>query len=199
MIRPPIAGLAVSLVLILACSDASEPTSSPGTIGTVKPNPSPIQSDSLIQLIDALDEPEYYCIDVPGAGAGVRLQAALQAHTCKLTQQEDEIFTLNQPSTGQLYMGAYDLCVQSDSTESGSPLFLKPCSDSPLQHFDYTEDRTIRLAADVQRSLCIAVRSGEGQPTGGPSHLRRDLTLEMCAPTARSFLEWSFPGLSPSS
>ena len=87
-----IAGLAASLVVIVACSDASEPTSSPVTVGTVKPDPSPVPADSLIQLIDPLDEPEYYCIDVPGAGAGVRLQTALQTHTCKQRQFEEALF-----------------------------------------------------------------------------------------------------------
>ena len=197
MNRLAITGLAASLAVLVACSDASEPNSSPATVGSVKPDPSPIPSDSLIQLIAPLDEPEYYCIDVPGAGAGVRLQAALQAHTCKQRQFEDEIFTVDQPTTGQIYMEAYGLCVQSDSAESGSPLYLKPCSDSPLQRFEYAGDRTIRLEIDGPRSLCIAVEPGEGQPTGGPSHLRRDLAVEMCASTERRLLEWSFPGLSP--
>ena len=38
---------------------------------------------TLLQLVDALDEPEYYCVDVPGFGASLSLQSALMAHTCK--------------------------------------------------------------------------------------------------------------------
>jgi len=52
----------------------------------------------LIQLQNPLDEPEFYCVDVPGAGLSLNLQSALQAHTCKLTAAEDETFTFNYPS-----------------------------------------------------------------------------------------------------
>ena len=61
----------------------------------------------LIQLQNPLDEPEFYCVDVPGAGLSLNLQSALQAHTCKLTAAEDETFTFNYPSVGQIYMEAF--------------------------------------------------------------------------------------------
>jgi len=68
-----------------------------------------------IRLIDPLDEPEYYCVDVPGAGRGVRLESALQAHTCKpIATAADELFTRNHPNDGQIYMEAYDLCVEAE-------------------------------------------------------------------------------------
>ena len=45
----------------------------------------PVSTAGLIRLQDPLDEPEYYCVDVPGAGSSLNLQGALQAHTCKLS------------------------------------------------------------------------------------------------------------------
>jgi len=38
----------------------------------------------------------------------------------------------------------------------------------------------LRLGIDGQSVLCLAVDSGDGIPTGGPSHLFRDMTLESC-------------------
>ena len=49
---------------------------------------------TLIQLADALDEPQYYCIDVPGFGDRLNLGAALMAHTCK-PGAADEMFAVN--------------------------------------------------------------------------------------------------------
>jgi len=151
---------------------------------------------SLIQLQDPLDEPEYYCIDVVGAGPGVQLQSPLQMHTCK-PGADDEMFTTNRPLPGHLYMEAYDLCVEADRAQAGSVLNLKACSDSTLQRFVYKADATIRLLHDGVDELCVAAAPGEGTPTGGPSHLRRDLLLQRCAETELALSQWAFPGASP--
>lgn len=142
-----------------------------------------------IRLKDPLDEPEFYCVDVPGAGPGVQLQAALQAHTCKEAEvAEDELFIIHHPSHGQLFMKAYDLCLAADSPLSASSLHLEPCSDSPLQRFSLAVSGRIRLESGADAALYMAVAPGPGIPTGGPSHLRLDLNLQRCddADPARS-------------
>ena len=150
----------------------------------------PKTSPVYIQLADPLDEPEFYCLDVPGAGTAVRLRSALQAHTCKpLNTAEDELFTLDHPSDGQIYMEAYDLCAEATGTTAGSLIFLQRCSDSPNQRFAI-EDGLVRLAGAGDSGLCLAVDPGDGIPTGGPSHLRRDLTLEDCETTDPSRSRW---------
>ena len=141
-----------------------------------------------IQLTDPLDEPEYYCVDVPGAGRNVRLQSALQAHTCKpVATAADELFTMDHPGEGQIYMEAYDLCVEAEAPNAGASLHLQRCSGSPLQRFALDNDR-LRLGGGAQDGLCLAVASGSGIPTGGPSHLRRELTLEGSPVPVASFL-----------
>ena len=37
----------------------------------------------LIQLRDSLDEPEYYCVDVPESAVSLNLQGALTELACK--------------------------------------------------------------------------------------------------------------------
>ena len=144
-----------------------------------------------IQLTDPLDEPEYYCWDVPGAGPNVLLQSALHVHTCKpLTAAADELFTINHPSQGQIYMPAYDLCVEAEGAQNGSSLRLEPCSDSPLQLFTVDHD-VIRQGGVGQGGLCLAVAPGPGIPTGGPSHLRKGLTLEDCQAIEHALNRWS--------
>ena len=197
---------AILVALAMACSAESPPSPPPpsdtaSSIPTIMPaqavNPTPtllptvppttIRDDRVfIQLTDPLDEPEYYCVDVPGAGRGVRLQSALQAHTCKpLDTAADELFTFDHPKAGQIYMEAYQLCLQAEEPREGSSLRLQQCSDSEHQRF-IMESGTIR-----QGDLCLAVDPAPGIPTGGPSHLRRALTLENSEIVDPSLMRWS--------
>ena len=59
-------------------TQAPRATSMPTRPPTASPEPTVGVDRVLIQLTDPLDEPEYYCVDVPGAGRNVRLQSALQ-------------------------------------------------------------------------------------------------------------------------
>ena len=201
--------------LTLACGAASTATPSPATSvpsptkaqpvpSTARPTPpTPVPTQTpgqpaerigsvFIQLTDPLDEPQFYCVDVPGAGKAVRLNSPLQAHTCKpLETAEDELFAFDHPNDGQIYMEAYDLCVEATGTAAGSTVGLKPCSDSPNQRF-IVDDDTIRLATGDQSDLCFAVDADDGIPTGGPSHLRRDLTLENCEQIGAELSSWIF-------
>ena len=119
---------------------------------------------TLVQLADPLDEPEFYCVDVPGFGASLNLQAALMAHTCK-PGADDEIFTVGQPGPGNLSMPAYKLCMEAEGAETQAPLRLQECSDSALQQFDFDADGALILSGT---GLCVAVSPEDGEPTGGP-------------------------------
>lgn len=147
------------------------------------------RAEGLIELVDPLDEPERYCVDVPGFRNRLNLNAPLMAHTCK-PGAADEIFAINKPSSGQLYMPAYDRCASAESDQPGAQVFLKPCDSSPSQRFSFDSSGKIRLATG---SVCLAVAGGAGQPTGGPSHLRRDLTLESCESVEASLSKWKLP------
>ena len=140
-------------------------------------------------LRDPLDEPEFYCVDVAGFGNNLNLNSPLQAHTCK-PGADDELFIFNHPTPGQFYMGAYDVCLEA---EEGA-LYVRACSASPNQRFVLSNDGAIRLG---DSDLCLAVKSGDGQPAGGRSHVRRDLLLQSCADTEQSLSRWSLPGRSP--
>ncbi len=148
---------------------------------------------TLVQLVDALDEPEYYCVDVPGFGRSLNLEAALMAHTCK-PGADDEMFAINRPGPGNLYMPAYDLCMEADRTGSPVQLYLRECSGSTLQQFELDSDGGLVL---VGTGLCMAVSPEDGEPTGGPSHLRRDLVMLDCDEAERALRQWAFPGNSP--
>ena len=140
-------------------------------------------------LADPLDEPEFYCVDVAGFGVSLDVDGPMQAHTCK-PGADDELFEFNRPSDGHLYLVEHDRCIEA----GGTSLYVRPCSDSPLQRFAYGDDGTLRLNGD---SMCLAVAEGEGEPAGGRSHLRRDLLLQPCREAEPALSRWVFPGPSP--
>ena len=126
---------------------------------------------------------------LPGFGSNLGTDRPLQAHTCK-PGAEDELFRINHPSEGQLSMPAYDLCVEAE----GNQLYTRSCSDVPAQSFEVLPDGTIRTG-DGQ--MCLAIAPGDGEQTGGPSHLRRDLLLMACAEGQRHLARWVLPGSNP--
>ena len=146
-------------------------------------------AEGLVSLVDPLDEPERYCLDVPGWGRRLNLDAPLMAHTCK-PGADDELFTPDHPGPGQLYMKAYDRCASAESAKPGSEIFLKNCDSSGLQRFSFEPNGWIRLA---DSDVCLTVAGGEGVPTGGPSHLRRDLSLEVCGSADSALSRWRTP------
>ena len=140
-------------------------------------------------LQDPLDEPEFYCVDVAGFGNSLNLNAPLQAHTCK-PGADDELFIFNHPGPGQFSMDAYDVCLEAGE----GVLYVRACSDSQNQRFELSGDGLLRLR---DSDLCVAVQSGEGQPAGGRSHVRRDLLLQDCASVEQNLSRWTLPGPSP--
>lgn len=181
----------------------SSPTSVPETapIPTAAPNPTdtrpappsptlvPETAPTLLQLADPLDEPEFYCVDVPGFRDSLRTDRPLQAHTCK-PNAADELFIADQPGTGQFLMPAYDLCMTAEEDQ----VYTRPCADNPAQQFVPWDDLTIRTAGE---DLCLAVAGGSGEPAGGRSHLRRDLRLLPCSAVEPTLSQWLMPGGRP--
>ena len=146
-------------------------------------------AEGLVALVDLLDEPEGYCLDVPGFGRRLNLRAPLMAHTCK-PGAADELFMRDHPGRGQLYMDAYGLCVAAASRTVGAQVFLKDCDSSTQQRFSFDSNGQIRLDGS---DVCLTVASGKGTPTGGPSHLRRDLSLQACKSADSALSQWRLP------
>ena len=184
--RMVVAGIVLVLAVACASNDGQD---------VAQPDGALVPANALIHLVDPLDDPGHYCIDVVGFGSGVLLQEPLQAHTCKPADNRDEQFTYR-PSTGQLYMEEYQLCLQPENLAPGSELYLRGCSDSPLQRFELFGDGFIRLPVDGRDQLCVAVAPGEGEIINS-IHKRRDLSLAACDATEPSLIQWTFSEAAP--
>ncbi len=134
--------IAVTLAIIAAASCGASDTPQGSTPPTGTPTlDAPTQqgigvapetaSATLVQLVDELHQPEYYRVDVPGFGASLNLRSPLTAHTCK-PGADDEMFAVDRPDRGNLYMPAYDLCMEAEGTDAPARLHLRACSDSAV-------------------------------------------------------------------
>ena len=79
----------------------------------------------MIRLADPLDEPEFYCVDIPGFRQNVQLKAPLMAHTLKRFGSADEMWNMDYPSEGQIYASECGLCIEAASFEPGAVLMLR--------------------------------------------------------------------------
>ena len=71
---PEVDGVAFADRIIVSSTVVAPTVSVQGLRPTVSPTVKP--DARFIRLIDPLDEPEYYCVDVPRSGRGVRLESA---------------------------------------------------------------------------------------------------------------------------
>lgn len=125
------------------------------------------RADGLIQWLEPLDEPQFYCVDVPVWPSRWNLDAPLTAHTCK-PGADDELFTLGHLELGQVSMKAYGVSARAPSSRPGSKIFIKTCDAPILQRFSFEPVGSIRLTGS---DLCLAVADREGTPTRGPGHV----------------------------
>ncbi len=140
-----------------------------------------------VRLVAALDEPEFYCLDLAGWVRNLLLDDPLQTHTCKGRGGEDQMFHF---ADGQLKVSLYDRCVQvagsSGTTLAGSAVLARPCSDNPLQKLTLEDDGRIRVTGT---DFCLAAGT-DSTEASGPSHMWRTLTVASCSVGDESLLKW---------
>ena len=159
-----------------------------------------------IRLTRFLDEPDGYCLDVPGPVSNLFLDWPMWAHTCHPDPFADQVFRFNKDGAGRLHwvFEAHDLCVTANTAEAGAGFKLAACDQPAVQSFDYTETGQFRLK---DTELCINVEKtgpgprqpvAEGQDARGRgqainpqySHLARKLELQPCTEGDRAMSRW---------
>ena len=166
------------------------PASLPNTDGHYE---APVTGKGYLRLRDNLDDPQGYCVDVAGFGANIRLDAPLQAHTCK-GGAADQLFEMEKRRGGAVRLSAYSRCLTATASTPGSTLVLASCGEAlSTQSFAWLHGEHLALSdvdAPDRGDLCIAVAAGTGEPAGGRNHLRRDLGLYECDGTDPSLTAW---------
>jgi acetyl esterase/lipase len=160
-----------------------------GCFATVSlPNAS--AAPALLRAVHSLDEPRGYCLDIPGAGATLNLDAPLQAHTCKeQASVDDQVFEMAAEQ-----IRSHERCLTAEKLEAGSALVLRNCSDSRQQRWRFLDGS---LSPTGRRELCVALAAVRGEPWGTPRlitpvYRRQPLALATCdqRDTARQAFQW---------
>jgi hypothetical protein len=140
-----------------------------------------------IRLVAALDEPEFYCLDLAGWGAHLQLDDPLQTHTCKMRGGDDQMFHF---ADGHLKASLFDRCVQaagsSGKTLAGSAIIVRPCSDNALQMLELDAEGRLRVG---ETNFCIAAGK-DSTEASGPSHMWRTLIVADCDDAEESLATW---------
>jgi len=155
----------------------------------------------LLRTAAAPDEPRGYCLDISGVGASLRLDEALQAHTCKYGEPlEDQLFEPGEG--GAIRASKYDRCLEAATLDAGAKLLVRPCTArSRTQQWSLASRG---LSPEARPDLCAAVAGDAGAPAGTPrlitpSYRRQDLALARCAnvSASRTAWRWSAPDERP--
>ena len=162
------------------------------------PDQSPVAADvpipataGLLRLADNLDDPQGYCVDVAGFGANIRLDAPLQAHTCK-PGSDDQMFAPIAPADGGgIRLVEYERCLAAAMAESGAEINVVGCDAGVVnQRFNLDSNGRVQLALPDGPGLCLGIAAGQGEQAGGRDHLRRDLLLYDCDSADSALITW---------
>ena len=182
--------------LLPTATDLPTLTASPtAALTVVARTDEPMPSYRIIRLAAALDDPQHYCIDVPGHSGGVRLNAPLQAHTCK-PGADDQTFqiALGYYEYSELRLPAYERdsgCCLAVTDSDNSPVIAAVCHSRDESQFSADRIRRAgRLSVKAFRERCVGVAGGAGEPAGGRNHLRRDLRVYDCAAADPALITW---------
>lgn len=173
-----------SLLLLVGCFCASSAFSA-----SSKP------LEFFLKSFYTLDEPRFFCVDIPGHKSRVNTSRPLSVHTCKEgIWHRDEIFYSLDYSKSLLKMPDYDLCMEPESLKQSSKIYLKTCSRVSRQVWRY---QNYRLVLENHPTKCLTIGGKASRLTRGgkrlPSkHRARTLVLATCSQGALERQMWRF-------
>ena len=147
-----------------------------------------------IYLLNQLDDPRGFCIDIRGHKLKAKIDKELQAHTCYSYQGKispDQGFSSLKLTKNQFILPSFNVCMEASSLTPSANLRLRKCDRNKLQNFEWSNKNEIRLISN--RKLCLTVDQGQSKKGGGgtPVHLMRNLSLELCNKSLNSYQAWS--------
>ena len=147
-----------------------------------------------VYLLNQLDDPRGFCIDIRGHKLKAKIDKGLQAHTCYSYQGKispDQGFNSLKLTKNQFILPYFNVCMEASSLKASTNLKLEKCDRNKLQNFEWSNKNEIRLISN--RKLCLTVDQGQSKKGGGgtPVHLMRNLSLELCNKSLNPYQAWS--------
>ena len=146
-----------------------------------------------IYLLNQLDDPRGFCIDIKGHKLKAQINKGLQAHTCYSYQGEispDQGFNSLKLTKNQFILLSFNVCMEASSLKASKNFKLGKCDRNKLQNFEWSNKNKIHLIGN--RKLCLTVNQEQSKKGGGgsPVHLMRNLSLEICNDSLNSYQAW---------
>jgi hypothetical protein len=172
----------ILLLLFISCNNQSDE------------NNEPILNQQTVEvyLLNTLNDPRGYCIDMKGYKTDADINKSLQAHSCYSYQGEvsvDQGFDIAKITNEEFYIHHFKVCMEAEFLDNPSPLKLNSCDKSNTQRFILQSDGKIQPKSDL--NLCLTVSENFSEGGGGsPVHLIRTLYLEDCNDALSSYQKW---------
>lgn len=178
MIRSSIAACAMAAAFLVSTSAAAQP--------------------AFLRSAAPLGDPRGYCIDVPGFGDSLDLDAPITTHSCKYDRPGfyvDEL--VEQTEDGRLRLATYDRCLSAGAMELGAGVDAVDCADERAHGWRITPDG--RVTPEGENRICLTLAAertfANTDVMTAPAYSSRAVTLEPCAEQAafRQAWRWSAP------
>jgi len=146
-----------------------------------------------------LEDPNGYCLDIPGFGARLQKDGPINTHSCKYDRPGfwiDELFDVT-PSN-QLRLPEYGLCLSANAMVPGAVIDIVDCAADGAHAWTIHSEGRI-TPADVP-GLCMTLSSDRSYVNSTIANLTpnstRSVSLENCASALkyRQSWKWSDPG-----
>jgi len=140
-----------------------------------------------------LEDPNGYCLDIPGFGARLQKDGPITTHTCKYNRpgfSVDELFDVTQ--LNQLRLSEFDLCLAADTMRPGSDISMVDCDAGSAHAWTIHPGGHVTPAG--MPGLCMTLSSEKVFVNSTAGNLSpnstRSVTLENCASARRYRQSW---------
>ena len=138
-----------------------------------------------------LEDPRGYCLDIPGFGAGMQLDAPITTHTCKYSLPGFDVDEILEHTDGKLRLVNYDRCLSAESMEADrADVNSIDCGDA--HEWQVQADGRVTPSADSSQCLTLAAERVFVNTSIGtvPPYSSRAVSLEPCTADASYRQRW---------
>ena len=144
-----------------------------------------------LRSVYELEDPRGYCLDIPGFGAQMQIDAPITTHTCKYSLPGFDVDEIFEHADGKLRLVNYDRCLSADSMEAGrADVNSIDCGDA--HEWQVHADGRVTPTMDSSQCLTLAAERVFVNTSIGtvPPYSSRAVSLEPCAADASYRQRW---------
>ena len=144
-----------------------------------------------LRSVYELEDPRGYCLDIPGFGAQIRIDAPITTHTCKYSLPGFDVDEIFEHTDGKLRLVNYDRCLSADSMEAGrADVNSIDCGDA--HEWQVHADGRVTPSSDSSQCLTLAAERVFVNTAIGtvPPYSSRAVSLEPCTADASYRQRW---------